>query len=142
MFVRSALTTITLAILVAACGGGGDSEEAGTSTDAVEITSVTPTTAAADTSITFVVTFNYRLSSVPTGVVNLGFFTDPDSQRLTPQELRVLRGAGTGTLSATIAPTSYTRTTDFAVGVLLSEDPHPLPWTPLARAKQHIPLLP
>jgi hypothetical protein len=134
-----ALSCSLLGLVVAACGGGGDDTP---QTDSIEIVAVTPPTARVDQASEFTVTFRYSLASSQSGIVNIGFFVDSINQRLTGQSVVVARGAGTGTLTATVIPSTYTTTSDFAVGVLLSENPHAQSWTPLARSKQSIPLSP
>ncbi len=132
---RAFLALLTTVFLVTACGGGGDEQ-----VDSIEIVTVTPTTTGADQSTNFTVLFRYTLASRESGVVNMGFFIDSTNQTLVPENLVVTRGTGTGTLSARAVPSQYTRTVDFAVGVLLSESPHGAAWTPLARDKQFVSL--
>jgi hypothetical protein len=130
---------IPLFTCIAIVGCGGSDAEA---LDSVEITEVTPASAAIDANTTFTVTFRYTLSTSSSGIIDLGFFRDATNQLLTGQNLIVTKGSGTGTLTATANPSQYTTGPEFAAGILLSQHPHDATWTPLARAKQHLPVTP
>jgi hypothetical protein len=131
-----ALLLLLLAALVS-CGGRPDS---GDESDKIQIISVTPSSAIAGRSIEFTVTFSYKLSTTQNGVVDLGFFIDGTNQVLTGQRVLIRVGSGQGTLKAFADPANYTTSSDFAVGLLLSEEPHGVNWTPLARDKIAIPV--
>lgn len=128
------LATAFGALSAAACGGGDDPEVR----DSLEITGVSPSSVRAGVGTQVEVTFRYSLASTQQGVVDLGFFRDESTQLLTGQRLVVPKGSGTGTLRAVVDPINYTTGASFAVGLLLSEEPHAASWTPLAQAKRFL----
>ena len=130
---RRLLISLLAPAIVCACGGSDEP-----ALDAIEIVSVTPTSAVAGTNTEVTVTFRYTLVTTKTGVIDMGFFVDDTNQLLTGQTLIVTAGSGQGSLKAWADPTNYTTTANFGVGVLLSEEPHPQSWTPLARARKAI----
>ena len=132
---RLFIGSLCSALVMSGCGGD---EESPTLTDSIEIVSVSPTTARAGANTEFTVNFRYSLVTVRAAVVDLGFFVDDSNQLLSGQRTAVAAGSGSGSLRATADPRSYTTSSAFAIGLLLSQDPHPESWTPLARAKQLI----
>jgi hypothetical protein len=129
---RSALASLLASAYLVACGGSDDPA------DSIEITSASPTSGRAGTDTTFTITFRYTLTSKPHGVIDLGFFVDGTNQRLSGSRLSVVRGSGQGSLTSPANPQNYTTGPDFAVGLLLSEEPHADSWTPLSRARYAI----
>jgi len=108
----------------------------------IEITSVNPSTSAAGVPTSFTVNFDYQLATKDNGIINLGFnISDPDTFTLTPSTLTVIRGTGPGSLTASATPVEYPPPSTFAAFVILSEDPHPVPWVPLSSDTEVIPLV-
>lgn len=132
---RKASLSLLWPALLSACGGGEDFDS---SSDSLEILALSPAYAPSGTNTVFTVSFRYSLVSAPAGVIDLGFFIDESNQYLSGSKLFIQAGAGQGTLKATADPVHYTETVDFALGLVLSEDPHPSAWVPLAWAKRRI----
>jgi hypothetical protein len=107
--------------------------------DFIEITSVNPTTGTANAPTSFTVSFDYQLSTKDNGIINLGFnISGPDAFTLTPSTLTVIRGAGSGSLTASVSPVEYPSPGSFAAFVMLSENPHPATWSPLKSDERFI----
>lgn len=138
------LAQAAVVVLATACGGGSDSASPTPQqpADSVQIVSVSPTSAQASQSTAFTVEVRYALHSVPSGVIDIGFFISATEVRLTGTRQLVSTGEGTATLTVTVVPQDYTATSAFGVEALLSPEPHPPSWTALDTASQRIPLVP
>jgi len=97
--------------------------------DFIDITSVNPATGTAGVPTSFTVNFDYQLASKDNGIIHLGF---AGSNVLTSNPLKVTRGAGSASLTASVLPVKSPSPGSFAAYVFLSEDPLPDPWTVLS----------
>jgi len=95
--------------------------------DAIEITFSSPTSATAGIVTSFMVNFDYRLSSKTKGIVHLGFNTDTNNPRdtvLSNSTFLISQAeTGSGSLSADIKPVYYNMPDSFKISVILTEDP-------------------
>jgi hypothetical protein len=99
--------------------------------DFIEITSVNPATGTANVPTSFTVSFDYQLATKDNGIIYLGFNTSGPHTYSLINRLTVIRGAGSGSLTASASPAAYPSPDSFGAYVNLSEDPHPVPWSPL-----------
>jgi hypothetical protein len=99
--------------------------------DFIEITSVNPATGTANVPTSFTVSFGYQLATKDNGIIYLGFNTSGPHAYSLINTLTVIRGAGSGSLTASASPVAYPSPDSFGAYVNLSEDPHPVPWSPL-----------
>ena len=108
--------------------------------DAIEITSVTPSSASEGVLATFTVNFDYRLASVENAIVDVGFNNmDPNIVRLTDNTWEInSTGLGSGWFVVEVTPVYYQEPDNFLVSVFLSENPHPTKWFPLSSSKSKI----
>jgi hypothetical protein len=100
--------------------------------DAIEITSVSPSEASAGLATKFAVNVDYRLSSNDQGIIYMGFNTHSVNSYSFADSLEVQRETGSGTLSATVTPIDYPPPGHFQAFANLSKNPHPAQWIPLA----------
>lgn len=110
----------------------------------LEIVSVTPLVATAQTPTQFTVNFTYQLSTRDTASVKLGFNTSgPASHVFEPStgSMAIHRGSGSGSLTATVTPVRYDTPNDFSARIQMVEDPS-LTTPSLASAQQLIHVLP
>ncbi len=110
----------------------------------LEIVSVTPLAATAQTPTQFTVNFAYQLSTRDTASVKLGFNTSgPASHVFEPSmgSMTIHRGPGAGSLTATVTPVRYDSPNYFSALVLMAEDPS-LTAPSLASAQQPIHVAP
>ncbi len=102
--------------------------------DAIELTFISPTITTEGVVTTYMVNFDYRLASTNSGIVYLGFNTfNVTDATLTSSTLEINNAeTGSGSLSADVTPVYYDLPDSFFLYINLSENPHPVPWTPLA----------
>lgn len=95
--------------------------------DAIEITYFTPETAIEGVPTTFLVNFDYRLSSVDSATVYLGFNTDfVNGFSLSDNTLGITeQGTGTGSFSQEVSPVFYAAPDSFKMSVILVEGIQP-----------------
>lgn len=95
--------------------------------DAIEITYVSPARATEGALTTFIVNFDYRLSSTTSGIVDLGFnLNDADTFRFTGGVLEITgTGTGSGSLSAEVSPVFYEPPESFKAAVSLWRNSDP-----------------
>lgn len=105
-----------------------------TSGDSISIISISPTSAVANHVTSFAVKVSYSLTSKNSGLLMVGFNTNQVDlfRTISSQEYTVTKGSGTHTFNVTTTPVNWGSTGSFMSYVNLSENPHPLPWTPLA----------
>jgi hypothetical protein len=127
---------------LSACGGGGGSPTTNATVDGITITNISPASAVAGTNTTFSVDVSYSLASKSSGVLMVGFNTSSVNgySMISSQEFVVAQGSGTHTFTATAIPADWGATGTFGAYVNISENPHPVPWTPLAGDTKTIPL--
>jgi hypothetical protein len=127
------IATVVLVCLVA-CGSKSSSDPAPSATDSISITSISPASAVTVTNTSFAVEVSYSLASKDSGLLMLGFNTNKvDSySMISSQTYTVAKGSGTHIFTATATPVDWGSTGTFQAYVNLSENPHPVPWTPLA----------
>lgn len=108
--------------------------------DAIEITSVTPSSVNEGVLTTFTVNFDYRLVSVENAIVDVGFNnTDPNIARLTEDTWEINSASlGSGWFVVDMTPVYYAEPDNFIVSVFLSENPHPTKWFPLSSSQSII----
>jgi len=102
--------------------------------DAIEITLIAPTSVTEGLLTTFVVNFDYRLTSTNSGIVYFGFNTDVvNSFTLTENTFKIVNAeTSSGSLTADTLPVLYNLPDSFMLYVNLSNDPHPTPWVALS----------
>jgi len=136
----SAVVCMLVSMSLFACGGGSSSSDANAAIDSVSIISVSPASAATGTNTSFAVEVSYSLATKDSGLLMVGFNTNQvDSfSMISSQTHTVAKGSGTHTFIATATPVDWGTAGTFQAYVNLSENPHPLPWTPLAGDKKTI----
>lgn len=117
---------VLVVLLGFGCGKDDKTELPAAEADSITITSVSPSTATAGIPTTFTISVSYSLKTKDSGVINYGFHGS-GSGLLQLDEKIVSKG--TGTASFVVTQTMYETN---KVEVLLSENPHPASWTPLA----------
>lgn len=114
------------------------------STDAITITSVTPSTAQAGVPTDFVVKVSYSLASDSDGVLDIGFNTSGVNSysMVNGASQVVVKGSGSHTFTVTgITPVDWSPD-KFAVLTTLAEYPKPNSWTPYATNEKVIEVTP
>lgn len=101
--------------------------------DSVTINSISPSIVSAGTTTTFTITVSYNLRSRQSGVINCSFQSGSSDFDLEKYAQPVTHGSGT--VSIVVPKTLLESNT---VRVLLSEYPHPMPWSPLVQSRQTI----
>ena len=138
-----ALTSWLVVLLATGCGGGDSTSlEPEQFNDSIRIQKLTPASAKAGESTTFLLEVSYALNSVPQGVIDVGFFINDTTTRLTGTKKFISEGTGTAAFTVTVVPSDFTSTSAFGVRVFLSEEPHPETWSPTASDMLRIPLTP
>ncbi len=122
--------TIPVLVAVGCNSGGGSTAPAGV--DRITINSVSPSTVSAGTT-TFTISVSYSLQTKDSGIINYSFQSGNSGFDLENYAQPVSKGSGT--ISITVPKTLIESNT---VRVILSEYPHPLPWSPLVQARQTI----
>lgn len=135
MKLGSRLWMIVIAVPVLAGIGctGGTERASAAAVDTIAISSISPSIASAGTPTTFTLTVSYNLQTKSSGIVNYSFQSGSSAFLLETDARPVGRGSGTLTFTVVKAPIEMN-----TVRVMLSEYPHPLPWSPLAIARQTI----
>lgn len=101
--------------------------------DHITINSISPSMATAGTATTFTLSVSYSLQTRSSGIINYSFQSGSNAFGLEHDSRPVSRGSGTLTFTVVKAPTEMN-----TVRVMLSEYPHPKPWSPLAVARQTV----
>ncbi len=126
----SLMVLLCLLSLLTSCGGSSDS----TANDSLTIDSLSPSVVSSNTSTTFTLSVSYSLQTKDSGIIQYGFRGISSSQyALEPDSKIVSKGTGTATFT-----TTKSLTENNVVYVLLSENPHASPWSPLASTSQTI----
>jgi len=127
------MMAITIPVLAAiGCNsGGGSTSPAGV--DSITINSISPSTVSAGTTTAFTILISYRLRTKDSGIINYSFQSGSSGFDLENYAQPVSKGSGT--IAFTVPKTLIESNT---VRVILSEYPHPLPWSPLVQSRQTI----
>jgi hypothetical protein len=124
---------LMVVFLAIGCGSSGGSD-APVGTDSITIDSISPSTVNMGTgTTTFTIFVSYSLQTKDSGIINFGFQAGSGNYTLESNSHIVSKGTGSAFFTF---PKTLTQTN--TVHALLSEYPHPAPWSPLVYSQQTI----
>jgi hypothetical protein len=127
------MMAITIPVLMAVGCNSGVGSTAPAGIDSITINSISPSIVSTGTTTAFTISVSYSLRTKQSGIINYSFQSGSSAFALENDAQPVSKGSGTLSFTVTKTPTEMN-----TVRVLLSDYPHPLPWSPLAMARQTI----
>jgi hypothetical protein len=137
---ESLFALIVFTLIVAGCGGGGNSGD-GPNEDYIEITSVEPDTVTEGEEVSFVINFDFRLASESAGLIYAGYNDDslnPHSYTVQPKLFLTEPMTGSESITISATPVLHELPESYNVYLNISPNDHDTPWTPLVSDKWQI----
>jgi hypothetical protein len=143
---KNIIARIVVGMMVSMClfACGSKSSDTSPAVDSISITSISPASAVTGTNTPFAVDVSYSLVSKDSGLLSVGFNANEVNSFLiiASQTHTVAKGSGTHTFNTSASPVNWGSAGSFQAHVILSENPHPPTWSPLASASKSIAITP